>query len=695
MTHYWNAVAAVALVYSSAQGLQAQRTEKFRPQYHFTPNSGWIGDPDGMVLYNSLYHLFWWGHATSPDMVYWDEKPYPIQGDGGPYQVTTGSAVIDTGNVSSLGLDSFINYHTLVNGSSGVGLSMSPDSVNATDNAPAYTDFTLYPSNPTVRPPTSGDFRDPQVFWHALSDRWVMVVAGGSDQKIYFYQSSNLIDWAPAATPSFGVGSVTSDTCDTDLATGSRIWETPDLFELPLDGSTTDTRWVLSIGVKDRMCYLVGSLDGNDQFTTDGTFLRTDAGPDFYSARTWRNYDGPQTRVTMLGWMGNWDYSPVSPSRAAYGGTGAVSVPRDLSLVTFPEEGIRLIQTPIHEIGDKLRASAEGTTNVTVTGTHPITDFVPFQPSSNSYEVDATFTITSPTTPFGLNLLVDHTNNRLLKVTYDPSSSTLSADRTQSYAATGNSTFDSTFPRVASASLSPVNNQIELHMFVDKSSVEIFANNGKLAMTLLTYPEDPQPGIEVFAADGGSTSLSYFTGWQLGSIWSGKPTNAIQSGGVYKVIARHDGKLLDDPQVMNTHPLQQYQDLNGSNQQWRVDLVSAGFYDSNNQWVPPYYQFTNQSNGDAVDLRDGSASNSGVVQQYQQVANDDNQRWQIEEIGGGYFRIISKTSAPNASSLHEAIEVESTPQGEGTADGQPVQTWQVLAYPHQEWQFTLVTPPAN
>jgi len=134
---------------------------------------------------------------------------------------------------------------------------------------------------------------------------------------------------------------------------------------------------------------------------------------------------------------------------------------------------------------------------------------------------------------------------------------------------------------VVYASVPSLNNQLELHMFIDKCSIEIFSNYGKTVMTLLTYPEDPQPGIEV-VADKGSTTLTNFTGWELNSIWSGNPTNKIQSGGTYKIVARHDGKVLDDPQVKDTQPLQQYTDLGGANQHWKIDLAASGYYDSGN-----------------------------------------------------------------------------------------------------------------
>lgn len=405
--------------------------------------------------------------------------------------------------------------------------------------------------------------------------------------------------------------------------------------------------------------------------------LTTDFGLDFYAARTWRDYDATSTRVTMLGWMGNWNYSTIAPSRLTYGGAGVESVPRDLALTTYPE-GIRLTQTPIPEL-QSLRQAAATTSNVTVTGTHPITDFVSFHPSQNSYEIDATFTVTSSAS-FGFNLLVDRTHSHYLTVQYDPASSTLTIDRTHS----SDATLNSSFPVTVSAPVSPVNNQIRLHMFIDQSSIEVFTNDGKVVMTALTYPSKSQRGIEVFA-NSGSTTLASFTGWELSSIWSGQPAIKIQSGGIYEMQARHDRKILDAPGFDNLTRLQQRDWLGGSNQnqKWKIDMVEPGHYNERGKWVPAYYRFTNQNSGKVMDLRDRSTSNGSIVQQYDWV-NSDNQKWQIEEIGGGYLKIISKVTATNSG--QESVEVKDA----STANGPPVQTWKFLAYHHQEWRFNFV-----
>src|SRR5438874_5963935 len=75
--------------------LNAQYTEKYRPQYHFSPRKGWIGDPDGLVYYQGKYHLFWWGHAVSNDLVHWEELPYPMKGGDESYSYFSGSVLVD------------------------------------------------------------------------------------------------------------------------------------------------------------------------------------------------------------------------------------------------------------------------------------------------------------------------------------------------------------------------------------------------------------------------------------------------------------------------------------------------------------------------------------------------------------------------------------------------------------------------
>lgn len=284
----------------------AQHNEKYRDQYHFSPDSGWIGDPDGLIKWKGVYHLYWWGHATSTDLIHWEDQPYPITGDPGNYMVTTGSAVVDKNNIAGFGRNAVIGFHTLANGQvQGVGISSS------LDNGYKYN---LYGNNPVLGFYYNDNFRDPQVFWHASTNKWILVIARGRDKKISFYNSDNLKQWTWLNDFQSSGGSSDDN------------WETPDLFPLPVDGNASNTKWVLTIGVYPhsgdtvRQVYHIGSFNGTT-FTSDNpnTELRVDNGRDFYAARTWRDYDSAnQQRRTLLGWMGCWSYAGIAPSQQTY-----------------------------------------------------------------------------------------------------------------------------------------------------------------------------------------------------------------------------------------------------------------------------------------------------------------------------------------------------------------------------------------
>ncbi|MBA4167966.1 MAG: glycoside hydrolase family 32 protein, partial [Chitinophagaceae bacterium] len=267
------ALVSVALLLCVVKGF-AQYNEKYRDQFHFSPNSGWIGDPDGLIKWKGTYHLYWWGHATSTDLVHWNDQPYPIVGDPGNYGINTGSAVVDKNNVAGFGTNAVIGFHTLTAGPvQGVGISSSVDSGFR---------YNLYGSNPVLGFLTDDNFRDPQVFWHPATNKWVLAIAKGHERKISFYTSSDLKSWTWRSD--FGPsGGYSYDN-----------WETPDLFPLPVDGNPANTKWVLTVGAFPtpggggdtvREVYHVGSFNGT-AFTSDnpGTEFRLDHGRDFYAA---------------------------------------------------------------------------------------------------------------------------------------------------------------------------------------------------------------------------------------------------------------------------------------------------------------------------------------------------------------------------------------------------------------------------
>lgn len=638
----------------------AQYNEKYRPQYHFTPNSGWIGDPDGLVKFKNTYHLFWWGHAISTDLVHWNQMPYPIQGDPtAGFSVNTGSAVIDVNNIANFGKNKMLGFHTIDRGSpraQGVGYSVSTDTTT-------YGTLQLQSSGNSPLIGNYNDFRDPQVFQYS-SNRWIMLVALGAQRKIAFYTSSDLKSWTHIYD--FGpAGGASGDN-----------WETPDLVQLPVDGSSTNKKWVLIYGVYPgsgnvvSQQYCIGTFDGTTFTLTDGPYP-VDKGRDFYAARTWRDYDNSNIGTIILGWMGNWSYSPIAPSQNTYKGKGVMSLPRQLSLTTYPE-GVRLTQTPIGGL-QNLRNTTSGVSasNQTITGTNNITNYCAFTPSKNVYEFDATFTV-NPSATFGFNFCVNNSLNKRLVVKYRGTDSTLTIDRSNCSDVYLN---DSFLVPVSTVVAPDANNKIRLHGYVDQSSIEVFANDGKNVMSMLTYPGTNQLGIEVFSTNG-STTLTNFTGWELNSIWNPNQGYKIISGATYMIKARHDGKMLDSPSQSpgNGTQMQQWDSVGGANQQWKVDSI-----DVNN------YRLTNIGANKVLDLDGASTADGAKIQQWTDLGNA-NQKWQLVDIGGGYYRIKSNDGSGPSVDGGSGAEVE----GGSTVNGHQVQQWRFLGYQHQEWSFLLI-----
>jgi fructan beta-fructosidase len=463
-------------------------TEPYRPQFHFSPEKGWIGDPSGLIYYRGNYQMFWWGKVISTDLVYYrQESPKVMNGDDGTISYFTGSVAVDKNNTAGFGENELIAAYTVFNKatkSQAQGISYSNDGLV----------FNYYKGNP-VLDIGSTEFRDPTVFRDESTSKWIMVVAKALEKKIKFYSSPDLKNWTWMSD--FGPAGATE-----------KAWECPDLFQLPVDGNTNNRKWVLVVSFDwAHEQYFVGDFDGTsfkkDQHQPD-TPLYVDRGLDFYASRTFRDYDHVLKSTTSIGWIATWDYAQLVPSAW---GKGFWSIPRDLELKTFPE-GIRLIQKPIENL-KVLRTSPVSYTSKLPKGTSKLSKFAP---QENIYEIDATFS-TKTTNVFGFNLCVG--DGRKVSFSYDTQSETLIIDRTNC----SNVPIDK-FSRTTSAKVIPVNKEIRMHFYVDKSSIELFTNEGKDVFTLLTYPAENQVGIETFAEkDGTKMTLN---AWKLNSIWKQK-----------------------------------------------------------------------------------------------------------------------------------------------------------------------------
>ncbi|EJX10648.1 levanase (2,6-beta-D-fructanfructanohydrolase), partial [gut metagenome] len=377
--------------------------EAYRPQYHFSPEKGWIGDPSGLMYYQGKYHMFWWGKAESTDLVHFHQvSPFVMTGENPNISYFTGSAVVDKNNTAGFGKGAFVAAYTIFEKDSkkqAQGISFSHDGKT----------FHYYDGNP-VLDLWSTEFRDPTVFWHEPTQKWVMVVAKALEKKVKFYTSPDLKHWT--WTSDFG-----------PAGNSEKSWECPDLFQLPVDGDTERNQWVLVVSVNwAQEQYFIGTFDGTTFRLMENhpsEPLYVDKGLDYYASRTFQDFDGTLSEKISLGWVATWDYAHFVPSQY---GKGFWSIPRKLALKTY-DEGIRLTQQPIDAL-QSLRYSPVKWKRTLSVGTHQLPSFTP---QENVYELDASFS-TEVSNTFGFNLCVG--DGHKVVVSYDTDSENLVIDRT-------------------------------------------------------------------------------------------------------------------------------------------------------------------------------------------------------------------------------------------------------------------------
>jgi sucrose-6-phosphate hydrolase SacC (GH32 family) len=229
-----------------------------------------------------------------------------------------------------------------------------------------------------------------------------------------------------------------------------------------------------------------------------------DYGPDYYAVRSYRDYDNAENRTVLMGWMGNWEYAREVPTSW---GKGALALPRETELRSTAG-GLKIVQTPIPAL-ETLRGDSVQVSEMMLGGTQALTQF---SPARNTYEIEAAFAITDPAAKFGLRLALD--GEHFVAVGYDARTSNLFIDRTHAE----NSDFSGYFVKYATAPLQASDGIVKLHIYVDQMSVEVFANDGEVAMTALMLPNPDSTDIELFAENGGVV-LQNLQAWQLTSIW--------------------------------------------------------------------------------------------------------------------------------------------------------------------------------
>jgi sucrose-6-phosphate hydrolase SacC (GH32 family) len=475
--------------------------EPFRPQFHFSPKQNWTNDPNGLVFFEGEYHLFFqynpfgdqwghmsWGHAVSPDLVHWKELAVALPEENG-VMIFTGSVVIDRANTSGFctnGKPCMIAVYTGHTPKTAAMPALQTQNI-AFSNDRGRT-WTKYAKNPVLNLNLS-DFRDPGVFWSDQSRRWIMAVSLPNDHKVAFYGSPDLKRWERLSE--FGPAGATAGQ-----------WECPDLFELPVDGNATKTRWVLKVGLNPGSLqggsgeqYFVGSFDGT-RFTNDNPpaiTLWSDYGKDCYCALTFHNIPASHPGM-MLGWMSNWQYAgrvPTHPWR------GQMTIPREIALRTFPE-GIRLVQKPTAQLAS-LREKHSSTSGPEL----PI--------SSGSLVATASMKLQGATRA-GWKLFSK--DGSFVAIGYDSARKEVYVDRTHS----GDGSFSKDFPARTAAPLAAPGDTLSFDILVDRNSMEVFAAGGRLAITNLLFA--PDATRLVFFSEGGSPAKSLGAeSWSIRSIW--------------------------------------------------------------------------------------------------------------------------------------------------------------------------------
>ncbi len=469
--------------------------EPHRPQYHFTTPQNWINDPNGLVYQNGVYHLFFqsnpfanvwghmtWGHATSKDLVHWQYLPVAIKEENG-IMAFSGSAVVDAHNTTGFGS---ANKPPLVAIYTGHTETLQTQNL-AYSNDNGIT-WTKYKGNP-VLDYHKKDFRDPNVFWYEPKKQWIMALSFPNEHQIGFFASKNLKQWKEVSV--FG-----------PLGDTSGVWECPDLMQVPIDGQPGKTKWVLSTSQNATMQYFVGSFNGT-KFTNENpasTIFKQDFGTEYYAAVAYHNT--PNKQPVAIGWVNNWNNAndiPTSPWK------GAMALPRKLSVKKINGKWL-LMQQPVSTI-----ATQRGTK--TDLGTIAVADSKLLPVKSQVFEMQC---VLKPSVgESGIKLAVG--NGNYFTIGYNSQTQTLFTDRSHVGTASFNKKFDSL--AICKAKVALKNGKLQLHIYCDKSIVEIYVNDGAAVFTVQLFPNENNNGVELYS-NGDKAIFENFRFWKMNSIWS-------------------------------------------------------------------------------------------------------------------------------------------------------------------------------
>ena len=495
-------------------------TDFYRPSYHHTPSYGWMNDPNGMFYKDGVYHLCYqynpygskwgnmhWGHAISRDLIHWKEVEPTIARDPMGH-IFSGSAVIDKDGTANYGKDAIVALYTSASDKNGQIQCMA----YSTDGG--YT-FHKYPGNPVLTPFDGlKDFRDPKVFWYAPLKKWYMIVS--ADKEMRFYSSPNLRDWTYVSAFGQGYGAQPNQ------------FECPDFFQLPVDGNSNKKKWVMIVNINPGCLfggsateYFIGDFDGKnfvcDSKPSVAKFL--DYGKDHYATVT---FSGVQDRVLGIAWMSNWQYANVTPIRQY---RGANTLPREFKLFTGKDGQIYMSSNVVPEVAG-LRKTFKRLPDLVITQGKDSKNLSSSKENAFEMEMDVT-----PSDAAKTGFILYNEKGEKVNIYFDMKAGRLVMDRTESgrtkfgekaeahkiekefdlhehreikepFRKLNSVNYKNDFALGTWAPLSLCDSKTyHLDVFVDKCSIEIFVNGGRIAMTNLVFPTQPYTSVK-FYSDG-------------------------------------------------------------------------------------------------------------------------------------------------------------------------------------------------
>lgn len=496
-------------------------TDYYRPSYHFTPLYGWMNDPNGMVYKDGEYHLYFqynpygskwgnmhWGHAVSKDLVHWEHLDPAIDRDPVGH-IFSGSSVVDKKNTAGFGKNAIIAIYTnhSVNHGEVQCIAYSNDNGRT---------FTKYEGNPVLTPFDGlKDFRDPKVFWYEKGKCWYMIVS--ADKETRFYKSKNLKKWDYVSAFGKGLG---QQPCQ---------YECPDFFQLPVNGDKKKMKWVMTMNINPGCWfggsateYFVGDFDGKKFTCPDADEVKwLDWGKDHYATVTFSNTGD---RVLGITWMSNWQYANLTPFKQNRGANG---LPRELKL--YEKNGKYYISEDVAPEVYALRKDTKNVVDASVAGEKML--------AGVAANMEGAFEIEADVTPDANGIAgIEISNNKRERtlIYFDMKQGKVVMDRTESgltdfgkqavphdielawdkqLAAEGKQparitnsiNYKNDFALATWAPLSLCEDgkkTYHVDIFVDKSSVELFVDGGRIAMTNLVFPVAPYENLKLYTQGG-------------------------------------------------------------------------------------------------------------------------------------------------------------------------------------------------